>query len=1026
MSDVSSNMQPPQTPWDNSEVLRREADVVSTGTGPQGSAATITRDSLIPPGPSQQGIPGSSKDESFTTTYNPSSPQLVAPHTLIENLANLTPQILENFDSFANFVTGGNTVSTKEEVESFFSLAVPEQVKAKIFEKSAEPKKEAEVSKQKQTDEKGKEVQSQGQEKEADIYGPEGDMLNGLYSTDPNEVQKALYHFLGFDDLDQNQKTFFEEKFKGVATNIAQQNAKGDIPGLLSQNPDDVAKTIATILSQANVSLSPEDQKVVQTATQHFGTTVANLNKEAANPPPVNVSLESQKFVKEMASTDPNTVYQALLAYSDLGDKFKTPEDKAKAQASLKKLANLIAQKNSSGGVPDLESFDPKTMGAALLKLLNDSGALDDATSDFKSSMQDLMGTIGENAAPLNAASGIQAPENPTFHSINGTDPQQILQALISLTGVNQSTLTQDQLSTLQQLASKIADENKTNPNGFGLESVAVGTIKETLTNLLGEGITPDMTKLVGVISSNLASINLKQWEQLSLSTDPKIVEKALDKLSNIDYRKDLSPQDKAMMISYLKIMAMALAFMSKIRAEISIMNSQFTQKEAFAKQKNIEDQTRVAEKAYTDGMKQIGAWLDAKLASLSQSTDFMKIFGPILTVVLAIVAVVIIVCTSGAGTAAGIALICATVAIATFTVLDATLNILDRLIDAMGITDPILASVVKMIFMCAITLVVIIASGGAVAIASIEQMTMKAVMEALKSMLMTFLQRGMALATTMCMVGSAIFQSGAINTTLLEALKKMGLDEQDAMIISTVMMLLMMILFMLTCMAAGSGGGGASGGKAGFGALKSLFGGGGEEGAGAVSQGAKSTAATTEEEVSQGVGTASKTAEREAAEDAIGGAKGAKGGPGSVGTSKSLGELQNDIEENLESGFIMKMLNNIARRMKESLKDPQNYADLLQLLAGMLQAAGQIEQGEYHLTMAKLEDTQAQLERLTAQSQAMLTFLQGTISGFEPNIESINQDSKNLATFVNDLCKLFAQMIDGMSDSMTKLHATS
>ena len=1029
MSDVSSNMQPPQTPWDNSEVLRREPDEKSAGTGPQGASTTVTRDSLIPPGPSQQGLPGSPRDESFMAMYNSASPQLVAPHTLIADLATYKPQIKGMLDNFANFATNGNAIVDikEQDIESFFSiLQQPDQNKSTSSQTTAKPQQE-QFSKG-ETPPDGK-TQGEASPEEAPIYGPEGEMLNGLYSTDYREVKEALSHFMGIDKLPKNQQDFFERKLANVAHTIALQNTKGDIAGLLSQKPEEVSKTLTELISQSNVEISPEDKEVFNTCIQNFGKTVSNLNTEAANPPPINYDVEISNYVKEMASTDPNVVYQALLLYSDPKGHFKTPGDVKRAEAALLKLAALIAKQNETGGIPDLKSFDPATVSAALQKLLNDSGALSGTNDDWKSQMGDFVGNIGENIAPLNAASGAEAPQNPIFSSMNGTDPQAILDTLISLTGVDKSKLTPDQLASLQQLSVKIAEENKAHPEGIGLESPAVGTIKAELTKLMGDNISPDMTKLLATISSHMAPINLSQWQQLTLSTDPKVVEKALDKLANLEYRTDLSPSDKAYLGNYLKIMAIALAFMSKIRAEISIMNAKFTQSEAIGKQKNIADQTRMAEKAYTEGMKQIQTWLDSKLASLSQSTDFMKIFGPILTVVMAIIAVVVICVTSGAGTAVGIALICATVAIATFTVLDATLNIMDRLIAAMGVDDPILASVLKMVFMCAITLITIIASGGAAAVCTIEQITMKAIMEALKQVLMSFLTRGMALATTVAMVGTSILSSGAINTTLMEALKKMGLDEKTAMIISTVMMMLLMILFLMTCMAAGSGGGAAAGGKTGLSSLKSLFGsaGGAEKGAASAgASGAKGATAGAEEELAVGgksIAQQTAQAERTAANEASA-AKAAK--PiGGVGV-KSIDEGAEAIEKNLDNGFIIKMLNNIATRMKETIKDPQNYVDLLQLLGGMLQAAGNIEQGEFDLKMAKLNDSQASLERITSQCQAMLEFLKGTITGFDINIEAINEDSKKLATFVNDLCKLFAQMVEGMSDSMTKLHQTS
>src|SRR5205807_5233169 len=105
------------------------------------------------------------------------------------------------------------------------------------------------------------------------------------------------------------------------------------------------------------------------------------------------------------------------------------------------------------------------------------------------------------------------------------------------------------------------------------------------LTGIYG-GQDSSILTLIGKISTNLSAINT-QFDLDMQSTNASIVLAAMEARSSLD-TQNLSPAEKKFCLTYLQLLAEAMAFMSRIRGELSIKETEMESRQSQAKLQEV------------------------------------------------------------------------------------------------------------------------------------------------------------------------------------------------------------------------------------------------------------------------------------------------------------------------------------------------------------------------------------------------------------------------------------------------------
>ncbi len=128
----------------------------------------------------------------------------------------------------------------------------------------------------------------------------------------------------------------------------------------------------------------------------------------------------------------------------------------------------------------------------------------------------------------------------------------------------------------LQTLSRELAARNQDSRNG--IESTDAATVEEFINGLLGFEDDPSISSMdknalrsvIATLSQSLKNYNVEKWEQDCFSTDSNIIEKALIKLTNCEYDKTRTDEDRIATEDYLKVLSMAFSFLTQIRDKIA------------------------------------------------------------------------------------------------------------------------------------------------------------------------------------------------------------------------------------------------------------------------------------------------------------------------------------------------------------------------------------------------------------------------------------------------------------------------
>ncbi|MBS0654707.1 MAG: hypothetical protein JSR46_02925, partial [Verrucomicrobia bacterium] len=840
------------------------------GSGPGGATVVINQDSLIPPGPSQQGMPGTSRGASATVSgdVNASVPNLVAGTSTTSVFGNLftsltTGSSSDDSDDMLSLFSqsgaatatggtlnmnslvgpllagsGGGTASSASTVLQALSTTQLNAVLPSVTDDSGTTSQTGSTTSQTST-----------------TTTTKGQSTDGLSSTDESTVYQTLVAYADLDNINPpltpDQKAMITGKLQILAQDISDDNSNGTATGLSGSSETDVESALANMLG-SDPSLSASDQTALSSALSTIAYSA--------------VSASSPNALGEMGSTDSAQVLQALLQYTGAGSNMDsgsqlTADQQKLVTTQLTALAQAIATQNASGGPNPLTSSDPNTLLTTFENMLNLNNNTT-MSSDDQTLLIGYLTTAANGLGATNSANGVTPPTSPLYTEMNSTSSSDVLTALTTM--ATNGGMTSDQLQQImpqpQTIAGQIAQSNSSGGTA-GLDSPDSTTVSDELTALIGadndptlsDGTKSILSAFVKTVSTSIASTNKDFYTQETYSSDPKIIFQGLMNLSNVNNNKNLSPTEKTAIASYLTLMAQAIGFMSQVRATIVSLEADLRQDEAHGKLSEIQSESTLALQAFTKNMNQISSNLDSQLAAIVRQL-LLEIFLPIIAAIIAIIAVILIIVTLGAATPVAIGLIAATVAMTAASIAaDATISAISQAAEASGTTfnntAAEAANCAIQAFVMALMVLFTLGIAAPAMAADLTETAAETVFETVKNVVNAVMKEmaengmkdiGDAIgkttkneAVTMGgMAMSTLFTSGLGPDLLTQLFEKMGMNKADAAIVAMVASLLLMIT-MLTALegaldavmgdvgaaakgatAVGKGAAGASGGS--------------------------------------------------------------------------------------------------------------------------------------------------------------------------------------------------------------------
>lgn len=958
MTGVSSNQQYQDPAWLSNFLQQHEGEQINVQQGPGGVTITVAGESVFI-GPSQMGVLSTFKGHDVVTTgnVNPADPFLMLPETTSFTINKTWVNYYINYISQDTHRDDGfpGLLTMTEPPKSDLILPVP------------------------------------------------GD----LQSQDTETVFKALVSFTKVttdSGLNPMQQTALWNVLHDMAKTIAENNkANGPSPDLASGNALQIAEYLVSVIPP-NTGLNSEYMDL-------FHEILANAG----------LAISANEYTSGLTSANKDTVYSSLVAFTDFEkDPILSSAQQTAFTAKLKEIAANIATDTASGKPnPALASYDGQTIGAYLLQNID----ISDLSTNDQVLFQNYMSEAAVELGSLNAASGNPPPKSVLMQSMQSTDETKVqiaLQAMLTSEGMTKEDIASIQ-PQLKALAATIAQANDT-PNGAGLDITDKATMMAALAQLLGSSNDPANVTLQTALN-NMAFVyaaeNTLYYSQLSKSTDKDVVFDALVHLSNVMHDPKLTPAQRQASLDYLKAMAAALAFMSKVRAQTSELEAQLRMQENQGKSSTIKDQTKAAIQTSISGLQSLKSQMEQQLHALNMQR-LMKIIGPIVIVIMAIISAIIAAFSFGTATAAAVALLAIVIVlivVATIiSIVEMETSFLEASAKSHGINskagqDAFAAGIQAII--SAIMIVVTFGAGAAVIAAqSATQGIIAAMREAVKQILaqiMTKLQQ--VIMEIISQAFNILMSSGIMSDGFVAIGKAMGMNESDANTFAMVMTIVMSV-GMIVAMAKTAG--------------KS-----------AVETAEKAVERQVSIAIQDATKAAQETAKKAAKElvddviletkDSVKDAANKVADVGDATGGAAAAALNTNLKDDVDS-VVTAAKKLLARKIAEfqeqltkdamlaKIKDPNTLMKLLQDLGAFTQLGATIGQAVGNIQQGQLEEAQALLELAKSQTEALLGYLKNTISTFDMTQKDLDASSKDFLKVYNDLMALFANMVSSAS----------
>ncbi len=768
-----------------------------------------------------------------------------------------------------------------------------------------------------------------------------------------------------------------------------------------------------------------------------------------------NVSEENSGILKTLTSTDPKAVTAMLIAQSGIEENPDiSPEDMTMLQSQFQKLGEMIAKGNENGGSPILSMTISGFLLASFAKSLDINGNTS-LTPEQKELLAASLNTAAEKISAANTQKiATREDPSPEYLQLTSDNPEEVSTILTSLySNVNLSKLTEDQKKELSSIMDKVAEKMATGSYDPELKIMLMSNnpevVSKALTSIMGDISSKSplvqhmiTTAILPAISQGMGSINETELDQMLKSDNQDQIETALGILSGVATDKTMPPTVKKILIDYMKALTEALVFMAQIRSLITRLEGAFTQAIASAKLSTTSEQVKNAMELYLTKCEEIQKKYTEN-ADKIRTALILKILMPIISILLLVIAVIVLVVsliaaipTGGASAAVGLAVVakiialvvalCVTAAVLVFTVVDAIVSwttnksILEHVFS--GVQDETTRKGLIMGFnigltvgVAVFTFGVAIASAVAVSVAQGISAGLKAIMELAFALIKEALKQlftGPIGAQMLGLIMGAVMSSGFVQDVVMKIFKAMGCDDQTAMILTMVAMLLLMLsMLLVTC------------GKSIIGGIKGLAAGAKEIGkqvSEAVSKAVEQGVTQTLKQIAEKI----KDAIKEFMSNIMDQLKklfdlkpqGAT--EGIAATAKDAAKTAMDSA--------MTATERVLKRMMDILKENAMLpANLMKLLASMLQIATQAVVAVSAGQRAELNKDIAKLEREGAALEAVMTFLRAAgVIGPNATLDALSESSKQMFENWKELCNMVARFILDASQRTTELHS--
>jgi hypothetical protein len=509
------------------------------------------------------------------------------------------------------------------------------------------------------------------------------------------------------------------------------------------------------------------------------------------------------------------------------------------------------------------------------------------------------------------------------------------------------------------------------------------------------------MSEVTSQLATGLSELNKKLDADLS-STNKIIQEKALRALASFSSPDDpasvahqgLNAKEAKQVGNYLHMLAAILAFLSELRATISILESDYGKTTTQAKLETQKKMTEMALAKYETSLSQIKATAEKNLEQIEAAEAAKKkakmwgILGPIITAVMTIIAVVVTVLSAGTlGPAMTAAIVAATVAMAALTICDQTMGVMDKLCDVMGISkeNRALRAFVKF---AAMAVIVIATCGTGAASAAAGTVTRAATM------------------MVMMMVVQSLFQSGLVTEMFVAIAKACGKSDEEAAMIAMICTVILMLL-MILAMAKAAGSTAQQGAQA------------GDQVRGRSSAVIEEVAESSQQVAIQQVDDATATAQTTASTASSAGSS--LGSTASSSANQAAGQAQEQAQS-----LIRRVLEGIKARVQEATVGSvlTEVVRLLNLIAGCLKASADISQAKAQKGIAEATEEQAALTQAAGELNAVLEYLQSLTKGFDTAINKMigqGGDVQQINELVKSFFDLFKQTVESAQAILNK-----
>ncbi len=806
-----------------------------------------------------------------------------------------------------------------------------------------------------------------------------------LESTTQATVYNALLKYTGLSSQSSTYSTVLNQ----IAGQIATQNASGPIAQLTSGNSTEIGNYLTGLLTSQSTnlsSLSPTELSTLKLSLSNASTTIS-----------------ADEYTSGLTSNNQADVYNALVSFTGVNQNTNLSADQQKEfTAQLETLAANIAAANSSGNPPPaLTSYNSSDISSYLLSQLTISSLPQTAQTAF----QGIINEASTEISSVNAASGNPPPESADMQGMQSTNTADVLASMQTMLGMTSTQMAA--IPELSTLAATIAAKNAA--GGSGLDITNASSLQAALIALLGTSYSDTDTALDNAITSlatAYAAQNTTYYTALAQSTNQSVVLNALIHLSNINNNPNLTPAEKQTDINYLTAMASALAFMSKIRASVAMLDAQLRLQESQGKLSTIQDETKAAQASYTAGLSQIQTQLQSMLNSIHMAA-LMKILGPVIIAIVTIISVIVIVFSYGTAAPVMAAVLASVVvAVAILAIADMETNCLHELAKDLGITskagqDAFVAALQAI--MQAIMIVFTLGlAAPLVAAETAAEVTVETVIEqvatlATKSFALFGIGQGLDI----------LMSSGLLSDGFVAMFQAAGMSEADANTAAMVMVMVVAVATLIVSVKALGGEAAKAGADAADDALSQATA--DSKSATAVSRNAEIDISADADDAANAAQNASQA--NKAADDASTASNSATSAVGDAGDAADITADAAESPDNPVTLLAKKLARRFAESAKETATTPQGILKIMQALGSLGEAGSSIANAIGNIQQGKLSQAQAILTMATAQTQALLTELQATVQTFD-------MTQKDLDATSNDALKLFEGMVQVFADA--------